>query len=74
MALLSDEAHIKIENEIAGDRRAITRLQALVSHLKNELPKVEVAEEAAQAAAKDEALRKRAEDCRKTNMVESKSP
>jgi hypothetical protein len=33
---------------------------------------VEAAEEAAQAAAKDEALRKRAEACRESNTVESK--
>jgi HPt (histidine-containing phosphotransfer) domain-containing protein len=72
VALLSDEAHVKIENEIAADRRAIMRLQTLVSHLNDELPKVEAAEEAAQAAAKDEALRKRAEDCRKANAVEGK--
>jgi hypothetical protein len=72
VALLSDEAHVKIENEIAADRRAIMRLQTLVSHLNDELPKVEAAEEAAQAAAKDEALRKRAEECRKMNTVESK--
>ncbi|MDR6302544.1 chromosome segregation ATPase [Nitrobacter vulgaris] len=72
VALLSDEAHVKIENEIAVDRRAITRLEARVSLLKNDLPQVEAAEEAAQAAAKDEALRKHAEACRKANEKEAK--
>ena len=72
VALLSDEAHVQIENEIAADRRAITRLEARVSHLNDELPRVEAEEAAAQAAAKDEALRKRAEDFRKANAKESK--
>lgn len=73
VALLSDEAHVKIENEIAADRRAITRLQALVTHLSDELPAIIEDEEAARAAAKDEALRKRAEDCRKANIVEGQA-
>lgn len=72
VALLSDEAHVQIENEIAVDRRAITRLEARVSHLNDELPRVEAAEAAAEAAAKDEALRKRAEVSRNANIVESK--
>jgi hypothetical protein len=72
VALLSDEAHVTIENEIAADRRAITRLKARVSLLKNDLPNVLAAEEAAQAAAKDEALRKRAEECRKMNSAGAK--
>jgi hypothetical protein len=72
VALLSDEAHVKIESEIAADRRAITRLEARVSLLTEQLPTVLAAEEAAQAAAKDEALRKRAEACRNANTVESK--
>jgi hypothetical protein len=73
VALLSDEAHVKIESEIAADRRAITRLGARVSLLKNDLPNVLAAEAVAEATAKDEALRKRAEDCRKANIVESKN-
>lgn len=72
VALLSDEAHVKIENEIAGDRRAITRLEARASLLTEQLPAVLAAEEAAEAAAKDEALRNRAEACRKANAVEGK--
>jgi hypothetical protein len=40
--------------------------------LKNDLPQVEAAEEAAQSAAKDEALRKHAEACRKANEKEAK--
>jgi hypothetical protein len=72
VALLSDEAHVKIEQEIAEDRRAIIRLEARVALLTEQLPAIIEAEAAAQAAAKDEALRKRAEDCRKANTVESK--
>lgn len=72
VALLSDEAHIQVEQEIAADRRAITRLEARVSLLTEQLPAVIAAEETAEAAAKDEALRKRAEDCRKANAVEAK--
>jgi hypothetical protein len=40
--------------------------------LSDQLPAVLAAKAAAQAAAKDEALRKRAEDCRKANAVEGK--
>ncbi|WP_416193597.1 hypothetical protein [Nitrobacter sp. TKz-YC01] len=72
VALLSDEAHIKIEQEIAADRRAITRLEARVSLLTEQLPAIVEAEAAAESAAKDEALRKQAEACRKANAVEAK--
>lgn len=72
VALLSDEAHVKIENEIAADHRAITRLEARVSLLKEDLPKVEAEEAAAAASAKDKALRKRTDACRNANAKEAK--
>ncbi|WP_416193444.1 hypothetical protein [Nitrobacter sp. TKz-YC01] len=65
-------AHIRIEQKIAADHRAITRLEARVSLLTEQLPAIVEAEAAAEAAARDEALRKRAEACRKANAVEAK--
>jgi hypothetical protein len=72
IAAMTDEQHVAAEANVAALRRAITRLQARVSLLNDELPKVEAAEGAAQAAAKDEALRQHAEAVRKANTVESK--
>ena len=72
VALLSDEAHVKIESEIAADRRAITRLEARVSLLRDDLPKTIAAEETAAKAEADAALCARAEECRKANAVEGK--
>jgi hypothetical protein len=64
IAAMTDEQHVAVEANVAAHRRAITRLEARVSLLNDELPKVVAAEEAAQAAAKDEALRQRAEAAR----------
>jgi chromosome segregation ATPase len=72
IAAMTDEQHVAAEANVAALHRAITRLQARVSLLNDELLKVEAAEAAAQAAAKDEALRQRAEAARKANTVESK--
>lgn len=69
---MSDSEHQAVEADAAATERAITRLDARIAHLRSELPRLEAAEEAAQAAAKDEALRNRAEACRNANAVESK--
>jgi hypothetical protein len=70
--LINDSEHQAVEQSSAATKRAIDRLDARIAHLQSELPRVEAEEAAAQAAAKDEALRKLAEDCRKANIVESK--
>jgi chromosome segregation ATPase len=70
--LLSDAEHQPVEQSSAITKRAIDRLDMRIAHLQSELPAVLAAEEAAQAAATDEALRKRAEDFRKANAKESK--
>jgi hypothetical protein len=69
---MTDAEHVKMETDIAATKRAIKRLDSRIALLSDQLPAVLAAEEAAQAAAKDEALRKRAEECRKANIVESK--
>ena len=71
--LLSDSEHQAVEQSSAATKRAIDQLDMRIAHLQSELPAVLAAEEAAQAAAKDEALRKRAEACRNANIVESKT-
>jgi hypothetical protein len=71
--LMNDSEHQAVEQNSAATKRAIDRLGMRIAHLQSELPAVLAAEEAAQAVAKDEALRKRAEDCRKANTVESKN-
>jgi hypothetical protein len=70
--LLSDSEHQTVEQSSAVTKRAIDRLDMRVAHLQSELPAVLAAEAAAQAAAKDEALRQRAAACRNANTVESK--
>jgi chromosome segregation ATPase len=72
IATMTDAEHVKMEADIAATKRAIKRLDARIAHLQSELPAIIESEKAAQAAAKDEALRKRAEGCRKMNTVESK--
>lgn len=72
IALMSDSEHQKAEADIAATKRAIARLEARVNHLTDELPRVIAKEEAAAKAAADEALRQRAEACRKANTVEAK--
>jgi hypothetical protein len=70
---MSDSEHRAVEAGGAATERAITRMDARISHLQSELPAVFfAAEEAAQAVAKDEALRKRANECRKANAKEAK--
>jgi chromosome segregation ATPase len=69
---LSDSEHQAVEADGAATERAIKRLDARIAHLNDELPRVVAAEEAAQAAAKDDALRQRADAARKANTVESK--
>lgn len=71
-ALLSDEAHVKIESEIAADRRAVARKLALIEGLNEELPEVIAAEEAAAKANADAALAKRADAARKLTGSEAK--
>jgi chromosome segregation ATPase len=70
--LLSDAEHQAVEQSSAATKRAIDRLDMRIAHRQSEFPAILKAEEAAQAAAKDEALRRRAEECRKMNAVESK--
>lgn len=72
IATLDDAEHVKVIEASAATRRAIDRLTAARAHLEEELPRVIAAEEAAAKAAADEALRQRAEACRKANTVESK--
>ncbi|WP_319796619.1 hypothetical protein [Nitrobacter sp.] len=72
IAAMTDAEHVRAEADIAATKRAIARLDARVAHLTNELPAVVAAEEAAQVATKNEALRQRAEDCRKMNAAEAK--
>jgi myosin heavy subunit len=69
---MSDSEHQAVEADAAATERAIDRLDARIAHLQSELPALIESEKAAQAAAKDEALRTRAEACRKANTVESK--
>jgi hypothetical protein len=73
IATMTDAEHVKVEADIAATKRAIERLGSRIALLSDQLPAVLAAEEAAQAAAKDEALRKRAEACRNANIVESKT-
>lgn len=70
---MSDSEHQAVEADAAGTERAIDRLDARIAHLRSELPAVLTAEAEQRAAAKDEALRKRAEACRNANIVESKN-
>ncbi len=71
VAAMSDAEHVKVEGEIAGIERAITRLEARVAYLNTELPTVIAAEESAAKIAADDALRKRAEAARKANTKEA---
>jgi hypothetical protein len=70
--LLSDAEHQAVEQSSAATKRAIDRLDMRVAHLQSELPAIIESEKAAEAAAKDEALRKNAEACRKANAKEAK--
>jgi hypothetical protein len=70
--LLSDAEHQAVEQSSAATKRAIDRLDMRVAHLQSELPAIIESEKAAEAAAKDEALRRRAEASRNANIVESK--
>lgn len=72
IALMNDSEHQKAEADIATTKRAITRLEARVNHLADELPRVIANEEVAAKAAADEALRQRAEACRRANTSEAK--
>lgn len=69
---MSDSEHRAVEADATAIERAITRLEARIAHLQSDFPALIESEKAAQAAAKDEALRRRAEECRKMNTVESK--
>jgi chromosome segregation ATPase len=71
VAAMSDAEHVKVEGEIAGIERAITRLEARVAYLNAELPTVIAAEKSAAKTATDEALRQRAEMARKANEKEA---
>jgi hypothetical protein len=70
--LMNDSEHQAVEQSSAATKRAIDRLDASIAHLQSELPAIIEAEEAARAATKDEALRQRAEDCRKANTKGAK--
>ena len=72
IATMTDEQHVAAEASIAATKRAISRLEAKVAHLNDELPGVIAAEEVATQAARDTALRQRAEACRKANTIEAK--
>jgi hypothetical protein len=72
IATMTDPEHVKAEADIAVSKRAIKRLDMRIARLQSELPKVEETEAAFRAAAKDEALRNRAEACRKANAKEAK--
>lgn len=72
LAAMTDAEHVAAETAVAATRRAIARLESRVNHLAAELPKVIAAEEAAAKAAADEALRQRAEACRKANREAKK--
>jgi hypothetical protein len=72
-ALLSDEAHVKIEAEIAADRRAVARKLALIEGLSEELPAVSAAKEAKAKAERNAALAKRAKAATKAVTGEAKS-
>jgi predicted nucleic acid-binding Zn-ribbon protein len=72
LAVMTDEQHLAAESNVAALRRAITRLEVRANTLAAELPAVIATEEAAQIAAKNDALRSRVEACRKANTVESK--
>jgi hypothetical protein len=72
IATLDDAEHVKVIEASAATRRAIDRLNAARTHLEAELPLRAVEEEALARAAADEALRQRAEACRKANTVEAK--
>lgn len=71
VAAMSDAEHVKVEGEIAGIERAITRLEARLAYLNTELPTVIAAQEAAANVAADELLRQRAEAARKANIKEA---
>lgn len=72
VAAMSDSEHVKVEGEIAGIERAITRLEARVAYLNMELPVVIAAEGVAAKTATDDALRKRAAAAAKSTADESK--
>lgn len=71
VATMTDAEHIAAEADVAAIKRTITRLEARVAHLTDELPKVLAAEEAATKTAADDALRQRAEAARKANSKEA---
>lgn len=72
VATMSDAEHVKVESEIAGIERAVTRLEARITYLNTELPAMIAAEEIAAKTATDEALRKRAAASAKSTADESK--
>jgi hypothetical protein len=72
IATMTDAEHVKADADIAATKRAIARLDARIAHLTNELPTVIAAEEAAQKAEADKALKDRAEAARKENASTAK--
>lgn len=71
VATMTDAEHIAAEADVAAIKRAITRLEARVAHLTDELPEVLADEEATAKTAANEALRQRAEAARKANSKEA---
>ncbi|RTL61579.1 MAG: hypothetical protein EKK42_34680 [Pseudonocardiaceae bacterium] len=71
IAALDDAEHIKVIEASAATRRAIDRLNAARAHLEAELPLRAAEEEAAAKVAGDEALRQRADACRKATTKEA---
>lgn len=71
LATMTDAEHVKAEADVAATKRAISRLEARITHLNIELPNVLAAEEAAAKVAADEALRRRVETARKANTKEA---
>ena len=72
LATMTDDQHEAAEKKSAGLKRARARLEARIKELTNELPAIQAAEDATAKAAADEALRQRAEACRKANTIEAK--
>lgn len=71
IAVMDDAQHRAADDDMAVIRRSITRLEARVSQLAAELPRIVTAEDVAAKVAADEALRKRAETARKANTKEA---